>query len=930
MADYVGRTLGPYKLEAALGKGGMATVYRAFQASVKRYVAIKVMAPEIADQAGFVERFEREAEVIASLEHPHILPVIDYGNADGIHYLVMRYIEGGSLEDRMRRVPLSLGESARMLTQMASALDYAHKRGVIHRDLKPNNVLMDSSENLYLTDFGIARLTQSEQKLTATGSVMGTPAYMSPEQGIGRPVDARSDIYTLGVVLYEMVLNRLPFAGDTPAALIFQHVYEKPIPPEQVKPDLSRSIVSVLNRAMAKNPDERYQSAGDLAEAFSDSIRGGTGLRPAAGDEIDHTIVGGPMQPIAAGTPVPPVRGVTPAGTPPGTVPPAPRTAAISSPGPGGAAGATPLASEPARKAPLALIAGAIVVLLALIGGGAFLAMSSNNTNQTNTAVVAAVNATSTQTAAAGQTAVSTSQTGTHVAMIALSASPTPTSTPTATATNTPTETPNARDTAVAQQMQTVNAFQTGAANTATVQAAAQLAASATAERKQTATQDALNITATFKALPTNTPTNTPTRRPTATRRPTGTKVAVSTGDKPEDVLAQLQNQGQITSTNGSVVLSKPSMEISAEKAGFNYWDRIDTEVVVADFVMAADVTWDAPDTGNECGFIFRYTEPADDANSRTFYYVSITRDGKYRAYGRDKDGYRSDPIVEQKNSAIQTDDGATNRILLIGQGSDFKLLVNGKVVGTFSDKDYAEGNIGVMAGRGSDSSSLTCKFANIWVYKLEAAPPLDEALNSDNPDTVIAGLAGAGLVPKTARIAIQEPSNEVSIKANEAPTSSEQSLFRISVPVSRTKFTNFVLSTDLTSKGNKSTKATYCGIYFYANDYNESSVPDDLYAFFYDRQQGYYLYVRKGAEWASKSVLDGKSDSIKSSVGETNRVTVVSYNGKITVFINGAKLFESDDQTLTNGLIGLYVEKFKGSSVETCASSNTTVWRIS
>src|SRR5512147_268539 len=156
MVDYEGRTLGPYKLEAALGKGGMATVYRAYQTSVKRYVAIKVMAPEIADQPGFVERFAREAEVIASLEHPHILPVIDYGNDEGIHYLVMRYIEGGSLEDRMRKKPLSMQECARMLSQIASALDYAHKRGVIHRDMKPNNVLLDSSENAYLTDFGIA------------------------------------------------------------------------------------------------------------------------------------------------------------------------------------------------------------------------------------------------------------------------------------------------------------------------------------------------------------------------------------------------------------------------------------------------------------------------------------------------------------------------------------------------------------------------------------------------------------------------------------------------------------------------------------------------------------------------------------------------------------------------------------------------------
>src|SRR5262245_24493206 len=238
MSDFAGKTLGPYRLETPLGRGGMATVYKAFQTSVRRYVAVKVMASDIANDPGFVERFQREAEVIASLEHPHILPIIDYGTDQNVHYLVMRYIEGGSLEDRMRRKSLTLEECSRLLGQMASALDYAHLRGVIHRDLQPNYVLLDTSENAYLTDFGIARLMQGESKLTATGAVMGTPAYMSPEQGMGRPVDARSDLYTLGVVLYEMVLNRLPFAAETPAALIFKHVYEMPPPAQQLAPNL--------------------------------------------------------------------------------------------------------------------------------------------------------------------------------------------------------------------------------------------------------------------------------------------------------------------------------------------------------------------------------------------------------------------------------------------------------------------------------------------------------------------------------------------------------------------------------------------------------------------------------------------------------------------------------------------------------------------
>src|SRR5579859_4792303 len=238
MSDLVGKTLGIYRLEMPLGKGGMATVYRAYQSAVKRYVAIKVMAANLADDPGFVQRFSREAQVIASLQHPHILPIIDYGQSDGLHYLVMPYLEGGSLEDRMRKQPLTLREATRFLDQIASALDYAHRRGVVHRDFKSSNVLLDNDENVYLTDFGIARLVGSDAKLTATGVIMGTPAYMSPEQAIGRPVDGRSDIYSLGVVVYEMVTRRLPFVGDTPIMFIHKHVYETPPPLRQVNPAL--------------------------------------------------------------------------------------------------------------------------------------------------------------------------------------------------------------------------------------------------------------------------------------------------------------------------------------------------------------------------------------------------------------------------------------------------------------------------------------------------------------------------------------------------------------------------------------------------------------------------------------------------------------------------------------------------------------------
>ncbi|MBO9309432.1 MAG: serine/threonine protein kinase, partial [Chloroflexi bacterium] len=289
---FVGRTLGQYTLEAPLGKGSTASVYRAYQASMDRYVAIKVMTPEIADDPNFVERFQREARIIGKLEHPHILPVIDFGASDGIYYIVMRYMEGGSLDDRLRQRRLRIDEIAHYLDQIASALDYAHQRGVIHRDLKPSNVLLDRADNCYLTDFGIARVEGAERRLTVTGSVMGTPAYMSPEQAMGKPLDGRSDIYSLGVMLYEMVTGRLPFTADTAAALIFQHVYELPPSARQFAPELPEAIDALFNRALAKTPEARHSTARELADHFARVF----GIRSApaktqqpAGDE---TVVG--------------------------------------------------------------------------------------------------------------------------------------------------------------------------------------------------------------------------------------------------------------------------------------------------------------------------------------------------------------------------------------------------------------------------------------------------------------------------------------------------------------------------------------------------------------------------------------------------------------------------------------------------------------
>ncbi len=269
----ISQTLGNYEIVGKLGKGGMATVYRARQRNMQRDVAIKVMSADLAADPEFVARFEREAHVIARLEHPRILPVHDFGHEGELFYLVMRLVEGESLYYRLKRGPLPLKTAARYLTQIAEALDYAHAEGVIHRDLKPNNILIDQWDNLYLMDFGLAKIMAATQSLTQTGVVLGTPAYMAPEVWRGEPVDARTDVYALGVILYEMVLGHTPFESDTPFTLMYKHINDPPPSPRETMPDLPVEVEQVILKALAKDKDARYQSAGELARAFNEVVR---------------------------------------------------------------------------------------------------------------------------------------------------------------------------------------------------------------------------------------------------------------------------------------------------------------------------------------------------------------------------------------------------------------------------------------------------------------------------------------------------------------------------------------------------------------------------------------------------------------------------------------------------------------------------------
>ncbi len=273
MASLIGQKLGQYEVTELLGQGGMATVYKAHQASIDRYVAIKVLPPHAALDEQFIERFQLEAKTIGSLQHPHILPLYDYGTQDDILYLVMAYVSGGSLEDILEdRETLTVRRIEKILREIASALDYANRRGVIHRDVKPANILIDGEGHALLADFGIVKMMGNDANLTGTG-VVGTPAYIAPEQGQGElNIDGRADLYSLACVVYEMLSGLQPFRAETMMKVVLQHITEPPPSLLQIAPDLPSAVDDVMKMAMAKNPDDRYATAVDFAEALSHAL----------------------------------------------------------------------------------------------------------------------------------------------------------------------------------------------------------------------------------------------------------------------------------------------------------------------------------------------------------------------------------------------------------------------------------------------------------------------------------------------------------------------------------------------------------------------------------------------------------------------------------------------------------------------------------
>ena len=265
------RRIASYILLEPLGHGGMAVVYRARQESLDRTVAVKVLSENLAASTEFMERFRREARTAANLRHPNVITVHDFGEDErGVPYLVLEYIEGPTLADLMD-VGLDDSRIPDLLDQIAAGLDYAHAHGVIHRDIKPGNVLTTEDGRVVLADFGLAWLLEGAH-LTMTGGVIGTPEYMSPEQAAGEPIDHRSDVYALGVVLYEMLVGERPFIAETPIAVLLKHLQDPAPSVLLARPDLPPAVGDVLAKVLVKDPADRYASAGELARAFRAAI----------------------------------------------------------------------------------------------------------------------------------------------------------------------------------------------------------------------------------------------------------------------------------------------------------------------------------------------------------------------------------------------------------------------------------------------------------------------------------------------------------------------------------------------------------------------------------------------------------------------------------------------------------------------------------
>ena len=378
----VGTEVAGHRIDAVVARGGMGIVYKATHLSLGRTVALKLIAPELARDVTFRERFTREARIAASLDHPHVVPVYEAGEDGEVLYLAMRYVEGTDLRALVATEgPLTPVRATKLVSQVADALDAAHAKGLVHRDVKPANVLVGHGDHAYLTDFGLTKLAASTG-MTRTGMVVGTVDYIAPEQVKGRPIDARTDVYALGCVLFHTLTGQAPFDRDNDMAKMYAHVNDVAPSLRQARPELPVELEKVVQRALAKEPADRFPSAGDLGEAARAAVEGRALARPersvatgaAAGGIETVALAQTPAKAAASPPPPPPPppAGARPAAMPPPLAPmPVAHGAAPLPPLPHTpVAAAYPPARQPDRRRSGGWAIAAVAIVALLVAGG--------------------------------------------------------------------------------------------------------------------------------------------------------------------------------------------------------------------------------------------------------------------------------------------------------------------------------------------------------------------------------------------------------------------------------------------------------------------------------------------------------------------------------------------------------------------------------
>jgi serine/threonine protein kinase len=659
MAALEGKILDRYELRRLIGKGGMANVYEAQDLQFQRKVAVKVFKREDEEM---LRRFIREARLMASLRHEHLVPIIDSGqcqlDGDVRYYLVMPFLEGGTLRARIRRSPLSLSEACNSIREIASALDYIHSQGIIHRDIKASNVLLDGDGKCYLTDFGIARITSDLTQLTGTGDVLGTVDYVAPELfEEGRRADARSDLYSLGVLLFEMVTGRLPFPAENQLAVVSMHINKRPPSPRSIAPHISSRVERVIFKALEKRSEQRYANATELAKAFCRAV--GTGNKNGKLERSDVPEVGHPDVVAAMGgtnqivlSHLPPVAAVNPTVRPspladategyhfiaPQAGPNAPvaRAEMPQAPSPPSSPPTTPRPSYRRRRFGIVLALLALVLLVASLLA-IIIPHGNNGRNSAN----------------------GTTQTSTTAGVQSLTA--TPNLTATAQAVQAATATAQAQETATA---------------IAGITATAQAQASATAGVIQTATsgrpayQDALN-----NANNANT-------------------VAANWDQDSHCVFA----------SNGYHVKEANSLHGCKESA-YTYQN--------------AASTVDVRILSGQSGGLFFRISTAFLLNTYAGYLFEISSTGKYRILRSGNYSFGSTPLKDwTTSSALKTGNSVTNTLQVIARGSSLFFYANGAFLVQLMDTNYTSGVIAFLA-TSDGTTQAEIVYSNLRVYPL-------------------------------------------------------------------------------------------------------------------------------------------------------------------------------------------------------------------